>query len=130
MLDDKQKDAIRRWYARPEIIEKARTLHREGRWEDLEEHVNMLSLTPLSNHDRLPDYLKQEDGKPLIPSNLNPQKDIEGWRDAVELGWEVMDREIGVSQALLHQNIARSQDESWSEFMKSVERRKKEREAK
>jgi hypothetical protein len=127
MLDDKQKDAIRRWYARPEIVEEARVLHREGRWEDLEEHVNMRSLTPLSNIGQLPDYLKQEDGKPLIPSNLDPRKDIEGWRDAIEVGWEVMDREIGVSQALLHQNIARLQNDGWGDFLRSVERRKKER---
>ena len=39
----------------------------------------------------------------------------------------IMDREIGVSQALLHQNIARQQDESWDQFMASVERRKRER---
>ena len=127
MLDDEQKDAIRRWYARPEIVEKARALHREGRWEDLEEHVNMRSLMPLSNIDQLPDYLKQEDGKPLIPSNLDPRKDIEEWRDAVEVGWEVMDRKIGVSQALLHQSIAGRQDEDWNEFMKSIEARKKKR---
>jgi hypothetical protein len=127
MLDDTQKDAIRRWYARPEIVEKARALHRDGLWEDLEEHVHMLSLRPLSDTDRLPDYLRQEDGKPLIPSNLDPRKDIEGWRDAIEVGWEVMEREIGVSQELVHQNIARRQDESWNEFMKSVEARKKER---
>jgi len=127
MLDDKQKDAIRRWYARPEIVDKARAIHREDRWEDLEEHVNMLALMPLSNIDQLPDYLKQEDGKPLIPSNLNPTKDIEEWRDAIEVGWAVMEREIGVSQAVLHQNIARRQHGDWDEFMKSVERRKKER---
>ncbi len=127
MLDDRQKDAVRRWYARPEIVDKARALHREGRWEDLEEHVNMLSLMPLSDIDRLPDYLKREDGKPLIPSNLNPHKDIEAWRDAVEVGWEVMEREIGVSQALLHQSIARRQEGDWDEFVKSGERRKKER---
>ena len=127
MLDDRQKDAVRRWYARSEIVDKARALHREGRWEDLEEHVNMLSLMPLSDVDRLPDYLKQEDGGPLIPSNLNPQKDIEAWRDAIEVGWEVMEREIGVSQALLHQNIAHKQDGDWNEFLKSVEGRKKER---
>ena len=127
MLDDKQKDAIRRWYARPEIVEKARALHREGRWEDLEEHVNMLSLMPLSKIDQLPDYLKQADGEPLIPSNLNPKEDIEEWRDAVELGWEVMNREIGVSQALLNQRIAERQNENWDEFMKSIERRKQER---
>ena len=127
MLDDRQKDAIRLWYARPEIVERARVLHREGRWEELEEHVNMASLIPLSKTDQLPDYLKQEDGKPLIPSNLDPRKDIEGWRDAVELGWEAMDREIGVSQALLHQKIAEGQDQDWNEFMKSVEKRKKKR---
>jgi hypothetical protein len=38
-----------------------------------------------------------------------------------------MDREIGVSQALLHQNIARKQGGDWDEFLKSVEGRKKER---
>jgi hypothetical protein len=127
VLDDKQKDAIRLWYARPEIIERARVLHREGRWEELEEHVNMASLMPLSKTDQLPDYLKQEDGKPLIPSNLDPRNDIEGWRDAVELGWEAMEREIGVSQELLHQKIAEGQDQDWNEFMKSVEKRKKKR---
>ncbi len=127
MLDDRQKDAVRRWYARSEIVDKARALHREDRWEDLEEHVNMLSLMPLSDIDRLPDYLKREDGKPLIPSNLNPHKDIEAWRDAVEVGWEVMEREIGVSQALLHESIARKQEGDWDEFVKSGERRKKER---
>lgn len=127
MLDDRQKDAVRRWYARPEVVDKARVLHREGRWEDLEEHVNMVSLMPLSDIERLPDYLKQDDGQPLIPSGLNPHKDIEAWRDAVEVGWEVMDREIGVSQELLHQSIARNQTGDWEEFVKSSERRKKQR---
>ena len=127
MLDDRQKDAVRRWYAQPEIIEKARALNREGRWEDLEEHVNMLSLRPLSDIDRLPDYLKHEDGKPLIPNSLNPLKDMEEWQDAVEVGWEVMDREIGVSQELLHQHIARNQHDDWEEFVKRSEQRKQER---
>lgn len=125
MLNDKQKDAMRRWYARPEIVERASALHREGRWEDLEEHIHMTSLIPLGQTDQLPDYLKQEDGKPLIPSNLDPRNDTEGWRDAVELGWEVMDREIGVSQALLHQKIAETQNQDWDEFMKSAEKRAK-----
>lgn len=127
MLDDRQKDALRRWYARPEIIDEARKLQREGRWEDLEEQVNMLSLMPLGKIDQLPDYLMQENGEPLIPNKLDPRKDIEEWRDAVEVGWEVMDREIGVSQTLLHQKIAQQQDGNWDEFLQSVERRKKER---
>jgi len=127
MLSERQKDALRRWYARAEIVERARALHRAGRWEDLEEHVNMLSLMPLGKLDRLPDYLKHDDGTPLIPSNLDPRKDLEGWRDAVELGWEVMEREIGVSQDLLHQSIAKRQEDDWSRFTKNVEARRKER---
>ena len=127
MLDDEQKDALRRWYARPEIVDEARKLHDEGRWEDLEEHVNMGSLMPLSKTSELPDYLVKEDGKPLLPSNVNPKKDIEEWQDAVEVGWEIMEREIGVSQELLHRNIAQREKNSWDEFMESVERRKKER---
>ncbi len=85
-------------------------------------------LEPLSKIDQLPDYLKQEDGKALIPSNLDPRNDIEGWRDAVELGWEAMDREIGVSQALLHQKIAEGQSQDWNEFMKRAETREKKHE--
>ena len=127
MLEDKQKDAIRRWYARPEVVDRARALHREDRWEDLEEHVNMASLMPLSKHDQLPDYLKQEDGKPLIPSNLNPTKEVEEWQDAVEVGWEVMERELGVSQEDLHRRIAQRQGDDWDAFLKDVERRKQER---
>lgn len=127
MLDDRQKDALRRWYARPEIIEKARELRREERWEDLEEHVHMASLMPLSKIDQLPDYLLSEDGKPLLPNNASPLKDLEEWQDAIEVGWEVMEREIGVSQELLHRSIARRQEDNWDAFMKDVERRKADR---
>ena len=127
MLDDEQKAALRRWYARPEIIDKARELSQQGRWDELEEHVNMLSLMPLSKIDQLPDYLLKDDGKPLIENNVNPHKDVEEWRDAVEVGWEVMASEIGLSQARLNQNIARQQSSGWDEFLESVEKRKKER---
>ncbi len=87
----------------------------------------MRSLMPLGKIDQLPDYLLKEDGKPLIASNVNPHQDVEEWRDAIELGWEVMAREVGVSQAQLHRQIAERQSSSWDEFMKSVERRKRER---
>jgi hypothetical protein len=127
MLDDEQKDALRRWYSRPEVIDKARDLQQQGRWEDLEEHINMISLMPLSKTDQLPDYLLKDNGEPLIPNNVNPHKDIEEWRDAIEVGWEIMNREIGVSQTRLHQNISRQQSNGWDEFLQSVERRKKER---
>ena len=110
MLDDRQKDALRRWYSRPEIVDEARELSRQERWEDLEEHVQMTALMPLSRAAQLPDYLLGEDGKPLLPNNASPMKDVEEWQDAIEVGWEVMEREIGVSRALLHQIIARTQD--------------------
>jgi hypothetical protein len=62
MLDDRQKDALRRWSVQPEIVENARELYREGRSADLEERVNMLSLMPLGRVDQLPDYLLVRDG--------------------------------------------------------------------
>ena len=127
MLNDTQKDALRRWYARPEVTEKARELAREELWEDLEEHVQMASLMPLSRTDQLPDYLLGEDGKPLLPNNASPMNDVEEWQDAIEVGWEVMERELGVSQEHVHRSIARRQGDAWDSFMKDAERRKAER---
>ena len=128
MLDDRQKEALRRWYARPEITERARELIRQARWEDLEEHVQMTSLVPLGRTEQLPDYLLGEDGKPLLPNDASPMKDVEEWRDAIEVGWEVMECELGVSQEHVHRSIAKRQGDEWDAFMKDVERRKQERE--
>ena len=127
MLDDRQKDALRRWYSRPEIIDEARSLSRQERWEDLEEHVQMTALMPLSRIEQLPDYLLGEDGKPLLPNNASPMSDVEEWQDAIEVGWEVMERELGVSQEHLHRSIAQRQGDGWDAFLKDVERRKQER---
>ena len=129
MLNDRQKDALRRWYARPEVTERARELAGEELWEDLEEHVQMASLMPLGRTEQLPDYLLGEDGKPLLPNNASPMNDVEEWQDAIEVGWEVMEREIGVSQDHVHRNIARRQGDDWDSFMKNVERRKAGRKA-
>ena len=126
-LDDRQKEALRRWYSRPEILDDARELSREERWEDLEEHVQMVALMALSRRDQLPDYLLGEDGKPLLPNGANPMRDVEEWRDAIEVGWEVMERELGVSQAHLHRSIAKQQSDDWAAFLKDAERRKQER---
>ena len=127
MLDDRQKDALRRWYSRPEIIDEARELSRQERWEDLEEHVQMPALMPLSRTEQLPEYLLGEDGKPLLPNNASPMSDVEEWQDAIEVGWEVMERELGVSQEHLHRSIAQRQGDDWDAFLKDVERRKQER---
>jgi hypothetical protein len=128
MLDDRQKEALRRWYARPEIIDEARDLSAGERWEDLEEHVQMASLMPLSRVDQLPDYLLGEDGKPLLPNNASPMNDVGEWQDAIEVGWEVVEREIGVSQEHVHRSIAQRQGDDWAAFMKDIERRRRERE--
>jgi hypothetical protein len=128
MLDDRQKEALRRWYARSEIIEKARELIREAHWEDLEEHVQKAALAPLGRTEQLPEYLLAEDGKPLLPNDASPMKDVEEWRDAIEVGWEVMERELGVSQEHVHRSIAERQGDDWDAFMRDVERRKQERE--
>ena len=127
MLDDRQKDALRRWYSRPEIIDEARELSRQERWEDLEEHVQMTALMPLSRTEQLPEYLLGEDGKPLLPNNASPMRDVEEWQDAIEVGWEVMERELGGSQEHLHRSIAQRQGDDWDAFLKDVERRKQER---
>lgn len=127
MLDDRQKEALRRWYARPEVIDKARDLVRQERWEELEEHVQMASLMPLGRIEQLPDYLLGEDGKPLLPNNASPMNDVEEWQDAIEVGWDVMERELGVSQEHIHRSIAQRQGDDWDAFLKDVERRKQER---
>ena len=128
MLDDRQKDALRRWYSRPEVIDGARELSRQERWEELEEHVQMASLMPLGRTEELPAYLLGNDGKPLLPNDASPLKDVEEWRDAIEVGWEVMERELGVRQEHMHRSIAQRQGDDWDAFLEDVERRKQERE--
>ena len=54
-------------------------------------------------------------------------RDVEEWRDAIEVGWEVMERELGVSQEHLHRSIAQRQGDDWDAFLKDAERRKQER---
>ena len=60
MLDVKQKEALRRWYRRPEILDQARKRIEDKYWEDLEEIVHMRSLMPLVRTKDLPDWLKNE----------------------------------------------------------------------
>lgn len=124
MLNDRQKEALRRWYSRAEIIDEARELSRQERWEDLEEHVQMTSLMSLGRIEELPDYLLGEDGKPLLPNNASPMRDVVEWQDAIEVGWEVMERKLGVSQEHVHRSIAQRQGDDWDAFVKKVEKRK------
>jgi hypothetical protein len=87
----------------------------------------MTSLMPLSRTDQLPDYLLGEDGKSLLPNNASPMKDVEEWQDAIEVGWEVMERELGLSRDDMHRSIAQRQGDDWDAFLKDAEGRKRER---
>ena len=129
MLNDVERAALRRWYARDEIIERAKRLHDDGLMEELEELLHRSGLFPLANHAALPDYMRTEDGGPLFPTNLNPMQDEERWQDAIEIGWEVVQEKLGFSHDDIHRAIAKEQNEDWEAWMKDVERRKREREA-
>jgi hypothetical protein len=126
MLDDKQKAALRRWYRRPEVLDEARKMIEKKRWEELEEHLHMRCLFPLVRTKELPDYLKKDDGTALLPS-LDPRSNLEAWQDAIEVGWEAVQSELGVRRDEVHRAIAEQQEASWDDFMKSVEERKRAR---
>jgi len=126
MLDDKQKDALRNWYKRPKILDEARKRIENEYWEDLEELLHMRCLIPLSRTQELPDYLKTDEGEALLPS-LDPRSNLEAWQDAIEVGWEVVESELGVSHDAVHEAIGKQQKDDWGDFLTSVEQRKKER---
>ncbi len=126
MLDDRQKDALRRWYRRDEIRKEMERLIESEDYENLEEFVQMRSLFGLARHSELPEYLK--DGtRPLIPSNCNPREDEEQWKDAVDVGWEVVEADFGLTRDAIHLKIKEWQERTWEEFIRSVEERKRER---
>jgi len=127
MLDDRQKQALGRWYGRSEVLDEARGYIERQEFDDLEELIHMRALLPLGRTSELPDYLRNDDGSSLLPS-LNPRSNLEAWQDAIEVGWRVLEAELGLSQDTVHRAIARQQQEAWDSFLASVERRKRERE--
>jgi len=126
MLDDMQKEALRRWYRRSEVLDQARKRIQSEYWEDLEELIQMRCLIPLGRVSELPDYLKTDEGEALLPS-LDPRANQDTWEDAIGVGWEVVESELGVSHDQVHEKIGKQQQANWDAFMKSVEQRKKER---
>jgi len=126
MLDEKQKEALRRWYRQPKVLDEARTRIRNEYWEDLEELIQMRCLIPLGRVSELPDYLKTDQGEALLPS-LDPRASQDTWEDAIRVGWEVVESELGVSHDQVHAAIGKQQKANWDAFMESVEQRKKER---
>ena len=128
MLDEKQKNSIRQWYRQEKILAEAKLFIDKQEWEALEEFIQMRALFPLGQHSSLPDYLKTEDGGPLIPSNADPRKEVEDWRDAIEAGWEVIDAALGYTRDTIHLAIKEQQEASWETFLRSVDERNRDRE--
>lgn len=127
MLNDVEREALRRWYARTEVLERARELGDAGEYEQLEGWLHKGCLIPLGRHGDLPDYMCDDSGKPLFADDLNPGVDLEIWQDAIEVGWEVMRDELGLSHDDVHKAIAVEQQDEWQAFLDSVEQRKRER---
>jgi hypothetical protein len=124
MLNDKQLEGLRQWYRRPDVLDEARRLVKAQEFEALEEHIQMRALFPLSHHGDLPDYMKDDEGKPLLPKNAHPRDDVEEWRDVIEVGWEVVEAELGMSRDDIHLTIKDQQEKSWETFLQSVDDRK------
>lgn len=127
MLTRKERDAVAQWYSQAHICEEARSLFDAQDYEELEMYLHKTCLLPLSNVDTLPDYMRTEEGKPLFKFGLNPIKEEDNWKDAIEIGWKVVERNAGVSHDVIHKTIAKEQQDNWQAFLDSIERRKRER---
>ena len=127
MFTDKERDAVVRWYSEPQVLERARELYEAGQYEPLEEYLHKTCLIPLGRHDELPDYMRNDNGKPLFKNNLSPIQDEEQWKDAIEIAWEVMRDRCDIDHDEIHRTIAAAQKDDWQAFLESIERRKRER---
>lgn len=117
LLDDIQKKALKTWYAQDWILDKVRELRQADRWEKLEEFVHRDAIMPVSKHDKLPDYMRNDEGKTLFPDNLSPMANLEGWQDAIEVGWAVINDKLGLSQDEVHVKIRDIQNADWDDFL-------------
>jgi hypothetical protein len=127
MLTKEEGEALYRWYTQDSVLDETRRLIEKNALEELEEYLHMTCLFPLSRHGELPDFMKNADGTPLFPTNLNPKKDLEKWQDAIEVGWQVVEERFRLSHAEVHRRLARAQKQDWDAFIESVEQRKKQR---
>jgi hypothetical protein len=127
-LEEKQREALTRWYDREEILNPIRTWHENGKIFELEQYVRQDALMPLTFRDQLPDWMRNEKGEPLLGvSDLHPGTNREGWAEAVEIGWSVIEKRLGILRGDVEAAIEKVQEDDWQRFMKSVEERKKAR---
>lgn len=127
MLTIEEREAVKRWYSRQEVLDRANELIQQKNFQDLELYLHKTCLLPIGRHDQLPDYLRTAEGAPMFPQNLNPLKEEERWQGAIEVGWEVIRENLGVGHDDIHRNIANEQEQDWEAFLASVEERKKAR---
>jgi hypothetical protein len=127
MLTDREREAVTLWYSEDRVLENAKRLVAERDYQQLEEYLHKTALFPLGKHDQLPDYMRDDEGKPLFATNLDPRADEDKWQDAIEVAWEVIHLKFGISHNDIHRKLATEQDRDWDAFIKSVEERKKQR---
>jgi hypothetical protein len=128
VFDEKRREAMKRWYDRPETLEGFRKLYDAGQIYEAEQYVRQDALLPLTFRDQLPDWLRNEEGEPLFTVDmLHPGTGREGWAEAVEIGWSVIEKRLGVKQADVIAHIEKEQEDDWNRFMASVEERKRRR---
>jgi len=127
MLTEREHDALVQWYSQKEILDETKRLIRAKAWERLEEHLHMRCLFALSRHSELPDFMRDDDGGPLFPTNLNPGNDLEKWQDGIEVAWEVVEKELSLTHDEVHRRIAAEQKVDWETFIKRAEERRKSR---
>ena len=124
-LSDRQEMALRQWYSQPQVLDKALAYLDDGNWSGMEEYLHRDALMPIARIDELPEFMLDEKGTPFFPTGIDPSANLEVWQDAIEVGWEVMERERGISHDRVHQEIAKIEQDDWDGFIRRAEERKK-----
>ncbi|OGR11920.1 MAG: hypothetical protein A2341_19335 [Deltaproteobacteria bacterium RIFOXYB12_FULL_58_9] len=127
-LNERQKSALRRFYSQNEIVDRAAMFMERGDWIEMEEYLQRDALIPLMQKGGLPDYMRDENGATIFPDGLNPSTNLEGWQDAIEVGWAVMKEKKGITHDHLHRQIARAHDLDWADFVRRADERKAKKE--
>jgi hypothetical protein len=127
-FDETRRKALERWYDRDEVLNPLRTWLEKEKWYELEQYVRQDALLPLTFRDHLPDWMRDEEGEPLFSvEHLHPGQNPEGWGEAVDIGWSVVERRLDVERDDVVARIEKIQEDDWQRFLESVERRKRER---
>ena len=124
-LSDRQEMALRQWYSQPQVLDKALAFLDDGNWSGMEEYLHRDALMQIARIDELPKFMLDENGTPFFPTGIDPSANLQLWQDAIEVGWEVMERERGIGHDRVHQEIAKIEQDDWDSFIRRAEERKK-----